>query len=49
MHSGGFCAGFAGGDLRIDAPGDNGGKRVKQHVNQAGLTIIGRKYRQDDN
>ena len=49
MRSGGFCAGFARGDLGIDAPGDDGRKGVKQHVNQAGLAIIGRKYSEDDN
>ena len=48
MGSGGFCAGFPGGDLGIDAPGDDGGKGVKQHVNQTGLPVIGRKYREDD-
>ena len=49
MRTGGFCPGFARGDLGIDAPGNDGRKSVKQHVNQAGLAIIGRKYSENDN
>ena len=48
MGLGGFRLGFPGGNLRIDAPGDDGWKDINKHVNQADLTKIRGEYREDD-
>ena len=48
LRYGGFGAGFLGGNLRIDAPGDQRRKGVQQHVSQTNLTVIGCKYGEDD-
>ena len=43
-HSGGFCAGFPGSYLWIDAPGNEGGEGVQEHVKNSNVAEIWREH-----
>lgn len=47
MRFGGFDAGLFVGHCRINAPGDQRREEITDHIRQADMTEIRRKYRND--